>query len=266
MNATLNLVDHLLLLGRKYQEVGRQHDALAVFTRLSGFRELPAEAAEEAQVRLAELHLKRRRYARARRHLTAALRHQPDNARYHYLLAAALHADERGDLERADAHYARSLELDPHQVRCLADSGLLAIRLGRVEEGLGRLRQAVGRAPDNADMLAKLAKGLRLAGRGDEARSALRAALFRNPRDPRFVKLWREYHFQQVRRRREEERLGDGAAARQDGPVLLPFVCPVREAPAPAASPAILRHDQTPALAPPHLARVKCRPDHRRVQ
>ena len=50
---------------------------------------------------------------------------------------------------------------------------------------------------------------------------------------------------------------GDVAAAQQDGPVLLPFVCPVREAPAPAASPAILRHDQTPALAPPHPARIR---------
>ena len=52
---------------------------------------------------------------------------------------------------------------------------------------------AVEVAPENANALAKLVKGLRLAGRGDEARSALQAALFRNPRNPRFRKLWNEY-------------------------------------------------------------------------
>ena len=55
MNTTLNLVEHVLAMGRRYQELGRHRDALALFTRLSGFRELPADAAEEAQARLAAL-------------------------------------------------------------------------------------------------------------------------------------------------------------------------------------------------------------------
>ena len=62
MSPTLNLVDHLLALGRRYQDLGQGRDALRIFTRLSSFRELPAEAAEEAQARLAELQLKRRKY------------------------------------------------------------------------------------------------------------------------------------------------------------------------------------------------------------
>jgi len=53
MNATLNLVDHILATGRRYQEVGRHRDALALFTRLSHFRMLPADVAEETQTRLA---------------------------------------------------------------------------------------------------------------------------------------------------------------------------------------------------------------------
>src|ERR1700758_5210573 len=57
MNATLNLVDQLLAMGRKYQELGRHRDALTLFTRLAGFRELPPGAAEETQARLAELQL-----------------------------------------------------------------------------------------------------------------------------------------------------------------------------------------------------------------
>ena len=94
MNTTLNLVDHLLALGRRYQELGRHRDALRLLTRLSGFQELPAEAAEETQARLAEIHLKRRRYVRARRCLTAALRHRPECARYHYLMGNATIAEQ----------------------------------------------------------------------------------------------------------------------------------------------------------------------------
>jgi tetratricopeptide (TPR) repeat protein len=267
MNTTLNLVDHLLALGRRYQELGRHRDALRLLTRLSGFRELPAGAAEETQARLAEIHLKRRRFVRARRCLTAALRHQPACARYHHLMGNAVQAEDRGNLERAAEHYRRSLEIDPAGVKCLGDYGLLAVRLGRIEEGLARLREAVDKAPEDAEATAKLVKGLRLCGRGDEARAALRAALFRNPRAPRFRKLWLEFQFQQLRQQRELERLDrDGATLDDRAPVLLPFVRPVREGPAPAPTPTVLRRDEAAPLPPPHRPRLLRKPDQRHVQ
>src|SRR5262245_406305 len=86
MYTPLNLFDQLLCQARRHLQLGRHREATTLFTRLAGFRELPADVAEETQARLAQLHLKRRRFAQARRHLTAALRYQPDNARYHYLL------------------------------------------------------------------------------------------------------------------------------------------------------------------------------------
>jgi tetratricopeptide (TPR) repeat protein len=246
MKATLNLVDHLLAMGRHYQELGRHRDALSLFTRLSSFRRLPAEAAEEAQARLAELHMKRRRYRRARRHLTAALRHQPSSARYHYLMAASLQADERGSMEQAAEHYRRALELDPQHAKCRADYGLLAIRMGQTDEGLDHLRQAVEQAPDDVEVLGKLVKGLRLTDRGDEARSVIRAALFRHPRQPRFRKLYDEFQFQQARRHADaahQEGDGDGS---DDSPVLLPFVRLAHTAPAEAPLPTILGYDEAP--------------------
>jgi tetratricopeptide (TPR) repeat protein len=255
MNPTLNLVDHLLALGRRYQDLGQGRDALRIFTSLSGFRELPAEAAEEAQVRLAELQLKRRKYGRARRHLAIALRFQPDSARYHYLMAGALRAGDRGNLEKAAEHYRRSLELDPENVKCLVEYGLVAVRLGQTEEGLARLRQAVERAPDDAEVVGKLAKGLRLAGRSDEARAALRAALFRNPRVPRFRKLWDEYQYQHLRREQEAGRMGRTGPRLHDGePVLLPFLRVTASSPATteAGSPTILRHDEAAPVVGPH--------------
>jgi Flp pilus assembly protein TadD len=255
MKPTLNLVEHLLVLGRHYQELGQGRDALRIFTRLSGFRELPAEAAEEAQVRLAELQIKRRKYGRARRHLALALRFQPDSARYHYLLAVALRAEDRGNLEKAAAQYRRALELDPANVKCLMEYGLVAVRLGRTEEGLARLRQAAERAPDDVEVVGKLAKGLRLVGRSDEARAALRAALFRNPRSPRFRGLWNEYQYQHLRREQEAGRMNRQGLRRLGGePVLLPFVRVTTGSPATAGegAPTILRHDEPASAVGPH--------------
>src|SRR5687767_14686313 len=111
MSMTLPLVDRLLTRGRSLHESGRVHDAYQVLKKLATFRELPAETAEEAQALLAEIQFGRRKYLRARRHLAVALGYHPDNAQYHYLMAAAVDADDRADKQRALAHYRRSLKL-----------------------------------------------------------------------------------------------------------------------------------------------------------
>ncbi len=265
MMPTINLVDRVLAMGRRYQEVGRHRDAVTVLSRLARFRHLPAEAAEETQSRLAEIHLKRRRFKQARRHLTAALRHQPDHARYHYLLATALCAEEGADLERAGEHYRRALELDPGHVKCQADYGHLLLRLGQTEEGLTCLRDAAERAPEDIEVLGKLVKGLRLTGRSEEARSVLQKALFRNARSPRFRKLWNEFRFQHARRRCDAERLKQAEnEVEGEAPVLLPFVRVVRETTETSACPTIVRHEDgvAPALSP----RSPRRAEQRNVQ
>jgi Tfp pilus assembly protein PilF len=265
MMPTLNLVERVLAMGRRYQEVGRHRDAVVVLTRLSRFRYLPAEAAEETQARLAEIHLKRRKYKQARRHLTAALRHQPDNARYHYLLATALTAEEAADLERAGEHFRRALELDPGHVKCLADYGHLLLRLGQTEEGLSRLHEAAERAPEDIEVLGKLVKGLRLTGRTEDARSVLQLAMFRNARSPRFRKLWNEFRFQQARRQREAERMQQAESETDtEQPVLLPFIRVVNESSEASACPTILRHED--AAAPTRSLRSARRGEQRNVQ
>ncbi len=260
MTATLNLFDQLLSMGRRYQDLGRTRDALRVLGRLAAFRDVPAPAAEETQVRLAELQLKRRKFARARRHLAAALSYQPDSARLHHLMATATQADDRGDLERAGDYFRRAVELEPENVPCLAEGGLLAVRLGQTEEGLALLRRAVERDPGNAEVVAKLVKGLRLAGRADDARAALRAALFRNPRSPRFRRLWDEYQFRQAKQRQEGERRRRLRVQGADEPVLLPFT-PVRR-----DEPSGVRRDGPATVGRPHLPRPARRSDQRHVQ
>ncbi len=270
MSIIVNLFEALLVKVRKLQEMGRTHDALQLLTQLATFRTLPAETAEEVQVRLAEICLKRRRYTRARRHLTAALRHRPDEGRYHHLMGLACLAGGHGDLKRADEHFARALELDATQINCLVDAGLLAIRLGRADEGVAWLREAAERAPEDASVAGKLARGLRQTGQGDEAQGVLRSALFRNPRDVRFRRLWQDFRFQQLRQEQHRERLDREALA--DGseePVVLPFVRLVKEEAGeefPATEESTVRQDGPGTVPGPHLHLLNRHPDQRHVQ
>jgi len=250
----VNLTAHLLERGRHLRRLGRTADAVRTLNRLAGFRELPPPTAEETQALLGEMHLGERNYRRARRHLTAALCHRPGHALRHRHMAAACHADGSGDARRALHHYRRAIALDGDDLTSLCDGGLLAVRVGRTDEGLSWLRHALELAPDDAAVVGKAARGLGQAGQADEARVVLRAALFRNPRDPRFRKLYTDFQFRELRRRQELERLQSETAAPDEGPTLLPFLRPVGESAGsaaydgPATLPGPYRSTERPAV------------------
>jgi tetratricopeptide (TPR) repeat protein len=225
MSRMLGLVDSLLVAGRKQQQLGREGEALRIFKRLASFGDLPADVAEETQARLGEIQVRRAKYAKARRHLAAALAHQPQSSRYHALMAGALAADDRrGDREQALQHYRLALELDGEDPDCLSEYGLLAVRMGEAEEGFAALRQAVELAPHNPELIARLVDALCEEGRAEEARQTLRLALFQNPRDARFERLYSDWRFHQLRRQQQSEMRDLGATSRTSGPRILPFV------------------------------------------
>ncbi len=228
MTDTLNLADRLLELGTHYRDLGRAGDAHEVLSRLLSFRTLPPEIACQAQVALAEIHLARRRYRKARRHLAAALQIEgalgTEAARLHYLMAVACREDDQGNLRRSAIYYGRSLELDPDDVRCRGEYGLVLLHLGRTEEGLKHLERAHDEAPNDLDTLSRRLRGLRRAGRLDEARTLLRQSRFRFPRNPRYEKLATDFQFQILRQEQEFARLQADPLTDADAPVLLPFV------------------------------------------
>jgi tetratricopeptide (TPR) repeat protein len=263
MSRTLNLVDRLLARGRKLQALGRSQDALHVFGRLAGFRELPAEAAEETQATLAEIYRRYRNHEQVRRHLASALAYQPTSARYHYLMANALDLDEQGDPERAYEHYRRSLQLDPDQPQCLGEFGLLALSLGKDEEGIGALRRAVELAPDDPEAVGNLVEGLLELGEPEEARHLLQAALFRHPRHLGFRKLWSDFRFQQACEEQHAARQSSPSySAENDKPTILPFVRLAPQAPKTRGR-KLVRRDGPAAPKPPHPPRHSQYPDRK---
>src|SRR5207302_559290 len=110
-------------------------------------------------------------------------------------------------------------------------------------------------APADPAMVRRQIEGLRRADRDDEARSALLAARFRNPRDPRFHKLWTDFQFEELRRYQHRQH-GEGLDATGNGPVLLPFVSVARPA---KRTPVrkILRPDPPSAPADPRSTAVQ---------
>jgi tetratricopeptide (TPR) repeat protein len=253
MSRTLNLVERVLARARHLQQLGVEDQALQALGELSRLADLESEVAEEVQSRLAELLFARGKHRKARRHLAAALAHQPDNAHYHHLMAKAIEADVHCNPARALAHWRRALELDADQPRYLSDFGLLAVREGQTEDGLAALRQAHKLAGDDPEVLASVTEGLCHAGLAEEARAMLLAARFRNPRDLAIQQLWNDFQYQQLHAQQAAVRRERLAGSPESEPRLLPFVRPL-----PGTTPAgsgghILRRDRRGRRGPPHF-------------
>lgn len=266
VSTTLNLMDRLLSVARNYQELGQWQAAARVLTQLAGFRCLSPETTEETHARLGEVQLRRGEYALARRYLRIALRHNPREARYHYLLGQIQETDETGDPRRAAWHYRQSLRLDPKQPRCMTQLGMLCLTLGRTDEGLRALRRAARLAPDDAEVVARLVEGLCLAERQDEARQVLQKAIFLNWRDARFRQLWDDFQYDELSREQdhadEEE---DAGCPMRDEPEVVPFLR-IAAVPRPRTSALSYRCDPAETPAPPHRLRLARIHDQKHAQ
>src|SRR5262249_1550649 len=146
--------------------------------------------AEEVQSRLADIQTRQGQFTKARRHLKAALAHEPAKAEYHHRLGVSHEEDPEADPHKALAHYSRCIKLDPSNPPSHCDFGFAALAAGRAARGLAALRKAPTLAPDDPKILGQATRGLADAGHEDEARRMVRAAMFRNPRDRRFQQIW----------------------------------------------------------------------------
>ena len=83
--------------------------------------------------------------ASSRDRTLAAVRMEPENSRCHWLLGLVV--GYAGDLQAEERHYLRALALNPNDANILATYAGLLAALGRIEEGLDRMREAMRRNP-----------------------------------------------------------------------------------------------------------------------
>jgi Tfp pilus assembly protein PilF len=252
MSKTLNLNQHLLFEGRRYYAVGADQQAFRTFGRLAHLRDLPPDIAEETQFHLAELLLKQRKFAKARRHLTAALAHDADNPEYHYMMASAHEDDPKGNARLALHHYRQCVRLDPENAYYHVDAGRFAAGHGELKLGLTWLQRSAELAPDEADIIGEVVRCLQEQGELDEAQSIARAALFRNSRNPQFHRLWNDVRFQDLHQRQQQiQKTRRIRRAEVEGPVCLPFLKLTVMTP---RGRKLVRQDGPSHPRPPHLA------------
>ena len=123
---------------------------------------------------LAEMHVKAKDFAAARKQYEAALKAAPNDAGMLNNLANVLtELNDPGAVEVAE----RALKFDNRNATLLDTAGWANHRAGKAERALQLMREARLRAPDNPDIRFHLASVLAAAGRKGEAREELNAAL-----------------------------------------------------------------------------------------
>lgn len=219
VSKTLPLAEQALALGQHYLRQGRDLEALDILGKLARLGHIDPAISEQAQVHLAEIHLRRRDFKQARRHLNVALASQPDNAAYHHLMAMAVEDDPDADPRRAVLHYRKAVELEPENAEYRSDYGLFIIDFGKPREGIRQLEKAVKLAPEDGQFAQQLTLALAGEGQFDKARRVALHALFRNPDDSRLRRLWYDLRFQEARFDQQRCKL----KAKNAEVVLLPF-------------------------------------------
>ena len=218
MSRMLNLVDVLLTTGRQLFLMGRFTEAIEPLTKLTGFRQLPDDAAHEVQSLLGEIHLQQKKYSQARRHLTAALAVRPMKAEAFYLMALAIDEDPQAQKGRAEMYYTRAVELEPSEPAYWADLGSYLFALGKTRPALKAIRKAFTLGISDAEIVGQVAEVLRREELFEEATTRLRAALFHNHGAQAFRQLWQHHQWHLIRAEQRAEKQHEGP------PVMLPFV------------------------------------------
>lgn len=132
----------------------------------------PADAAVRGT--MAELLVRSRDFAAARRQYEAILKDSPTDAgALNNLANVLIELKDPGAVDIAE----RALKTDPRNPVLLDTAGWASHRAGRADRALQLMRDARLRAPDNPDIRYHLAAVLAQAGRKAEARDELTAAL-----------------------------------------------------------------------------------------
>src|SRR5437879_4719258 len=183
MSRMLTFHDAAWASARAAATSGRRADALAFLAPLLGGAADVPDLALLAHRLAGRIHHAAERYAKARKHLLAAAKLDPDTAEIHYELGLAFESDPYGCDRRAARRFLRAAKLDPAQARFAAAAGRALVRINRVKAGVKRLLAAAELAPADAKVLAVVVEGLCDAGKVNAATVAVTKARFLAPGD-----------------------------------------------------------------------------------
>jgi tetratricopeptide (TPR) repeat protein len=142
-DATVARTNLVLALKRSGQlDAARREAMIAV--------ELEPHSAQ-ARFALAEILLAGKDYGEAILQLQAAVEEDPDHKTAQFNLAQLLRGT--GQLEQALPHYGRARELDHQMVRATHGQAVTLVWLGRFDEALASVQQALGWSPDHPDLV-----------------------------------------------------------------------------------------------------------------
>jgi len=185
----------------------------------AGFSVSRCVDAADAHRSAAEVCLAAERFRAARRHLFAALRRDPADARCRYLLGRAFAEDPHGCDRRAARHYRKAVKLNASEPLHRAALGRALIRIDDTKAGVTVLRRAAQAAPSDAEVLAVVVEGLREAGESDLAFKLLTDARFLAPADDAIRHLWDRTRFDRVAQQQKQTRTDNTGA-----PGVVPFL------------------------------------------
>jgi TolB-like protein/Flp pilus assembly protein TadD len=148
---------------------------------------------------------------KARRDIEKAIELDPNLADGYRVLSLIQCAVE-ANCPMAEITLKRALELAPGDSESLGQSGLVAMCLGRQEEAVELLQQALALDPLQPQRYLRLAQNLRDLGRYEEAQAALRKALDLNSQTVWLHETWGELYLAQGRAREALEEMGKETA------------------------------------------------------
>ena len=174
-----------ILVGKKYGEQGEFERALQIFS--SVLADYPNDAAVMIDAGLSNLLLNRVDEGQAL--FERALSLQPDNPIAHSYLAEIF--DRKSDLDRAEVHYKKVVELMPMataparqaQLRLAMIGGLRALSNNDFKEAARMFEEAIVMAPKDPLARLNLATAYRGIGKQAEAEKLLRELIEENPDD-----------------------------------------------------------------------------------
>lgn len=176
--------------------------------------------AVDAHRSAAEACLAAERFRAARRHLFAALRRAPEDARCRYLLGRAYAEDPHGCDRRAARHYRKAVKLNASEPLHRAALGRALVRIDDTKAGVTVLKRAAQAAPSDPEVLAVVVEGLREAGESELAFKLLTEARFLAPDDAAIRRLWERTRFDRVAQHQKRTRPDNVAGA----PRVVPFL------------------------------------------